>query len=234
MTTKKCRGIGIAHYSWIDMSKTNTDESCRAVGSHHWIHSIAFDSIPANHPKRTRKNPPNKIPVLFLCPTEFMNFMVFFLKQPLSNSPQNPRTKPGCFPGHHQQHHKLPSHQCMCSTIFGINWGRGVSTRTVDGGLDQRSRVVFTVSSTSSAWWLNVSTPLEKICTCKLKIGNHETPIFGVKIQKNLWNHHLLVVIQADENTLPETNSERTRKYDDWNRYSFPFGARPIFRGDCC
>ena len=122
-----------------------------------------------------------------------MNFMVFFLKQPLSNSPQNPRTKPGCFPGHHQQ--KLPSHQCMCSTIFGINWGRGVSTRTVDGGLDQRSRVVFTVSSTSSAWWLNVSTPLEKICTCKLKIGNHFPNFRGENTKKNLWNHHLMRIL---------------------------------------
>ena len=34
--------------------------------------------------------------------------------------------------------------------------------------------------------------------------------------------------------TLPETNSKQTHlKTDDWKTFSFPFGARPIFKGYC-
>ena len=50
-----------------------------------------------------------------------------------------------------------------------------------------------TKKEATSRWWLNQ--PIWKMCGSQ--IGDHETPIFGVKIQKKNWNRHHLGIYES-------------------------------------
>ena len=79
-------------------------------------------------PEKNTKRSPNKIPVLFLFALQNSWISGCFFLTTTFQIPLFPAPNRDVSPGHHQHQQKLPSHQCMCSTIFGINWGHEGST----------------------------------------------------------------------------------------------------------
>ena len=166
MTTKKCLGIGIAHYSRIDILKTNTDESCQtklsSVPSGNFTSLDSFDCFrfhSCQQPEKNTKRSPNKVPVLLLFAPQNSWILCFFsfIKRPLSK--KNPAVSQGTTSSttnYRGTSACAAPYLASTEATRGQPWaGRGLDQRSGGGG--------FTVSSTSSGWWF-FTNPLEKIC----------------------------------------------------------------------
>ena len=153
------------------MSKTNTDESCQTKLSS--VPSVRFTSLDSfdrfrfhscQQPEKNTKRSPNKIPVLFLCPTEFMNFIFLNQKNDHFPTPPTPRTKPGCFPQGTTSttRNDRATSACAAPYLASTEAARG-QPGPGSAGWTKGQAWFFTVNSTSSGWWF-FTNPFEKIC----------------------------------------------------------------------